>query len=373
VSAVIADRTRVLVIRPDRLGDVILSTPVFNLIKANYPDCHLAVMVKSGVESLLAGLPSVDEVLIYEPEGRHSGIRGFFRLRNEIRERKFRIAVVLQTNWKISAAVFLAGIRYRVGPLSKLHSFLFFNRGLRQHRSLVEMHEADYNLQLLRRIGIRVGSRAVPTSVKVPDEVRQQARDWLVKAGCNPGEDPLVIVHPGMGGSALNWPEPHYVELIRTLLADGRKVLVTAGPTEGKLLDRIREALGPQGEKVMMYGGPGIGAVDFLGGLYSWANLVVAPSTGPLHLAVALGRRVVTFYPPIRVQSAIRWGPYVQDVTRASVLVPEVYCGEDFKCRGNLCNYFPCMKGLLVPQAVRKANEHVAASIAEEKAAEEEI
>jgi ADP-heptose:LPS heptosyltransferase len=366
-----ADRTRVLVIRPDRLGDVILSTPVLSVIKANYPDCHLAVMVKSGVETLLSGLASVDEVMIYDPEGRHAGLRGFFQLYRDIREKKFRIAVVLQTNFKLAAAVFFAGVRYRVGPLSKLHSFLYFNRGLRQHRSLVEMHETDYNLQLLRRIGIRVGSRAIPTSVRVPDEVRARAREWLVKAGCDPGprgKDTLIAVHPGMGGSALNWPEPHYIELIRLLVAEGRKVLVTAGPTEGKLLERIREGLGPLHEKVMFYGGAEIGPIDFLGGLYSWASLVVAPSTGPLHLAVALGRPVLTFYPPIRVQSAIRWGPYVQDDTRAAILVPEVYCGEDFKCRGNLCNYFPCMKSLLVPQAVQKANQLLAASIVEGEA-----
>src|SRR5579885_2048407 len=243
------ERTRVLVVRPDRLGDVILSTPVLTVIKANYPDCHLAVMVKRGVETLLEGLPSVDEVMLYDPEGRHAGIRGFMQLYRDIRDRKFRIAVVLQTNLKIAAAVFLAGVRYRVGPLSKLYSFVFFNRGLRQHRSLVEMHETDYNLQLLRRIGIRVGSRAVPTSVRVPESVRESARQWLIKQGCEPGRDTLVAVHPGMGGSALNWPEPHYIELIRALVSEGRKILITAGPTEGKLLERVREGLGALSEK----------------------------------------------------------------------------------------------------------------------------
>ncbi|HUP58128.1 MAG TPA: glycosyltransferase family 9 protein [Bdellovibrionota bacterium] len=362
---------RVLVVRPDRLGDVILSTPVLSVIKANYPNCHLVVMVKSGVESLLKGLPSVDEVMIYDPDGSHAGVGGFFRLLREIRERKFRIAVVLQTNWRIAAAAFFARIRYRVGPLAKIHSFLFFNRGLRQHRSLVEMHETDYNLQLLRRIGIRVGSRSVLTSVHVSESIREDARRWLERMGWkgpgprNAGE-PLVIVHPGMGGSALNWPETHYVELIRALLREGRKVLVTAGPTEGQLLDRVRAALGDLKDKVMIYGGPGIGGVEFLGGLYSWAHLVVAPSTGPLHLAVALGRPVLTFYPPIRVQSAIRWGPYVPDETRTTIMTPEVYCGEDFRCRGNLCNYFPCMKGVLVTQVAQKANELLTVSLSEE-------
>ena len=163
--------------RPDRLGDVVLSTPVFQVIKEHYPDAKLTVMVKKGVEPLLAGLRTVDEILMYEPEGRHAGLRGFLQPRGAtFASRDFRIAVVLMSHWKIAAAAYFAGVRYRVGPRSKLHSFFFYNRGLRQQRSHVEMHETDYNLQLLRRIGIRVGSRSVPTSVHVSRTPRARRR-----------------------------------------------------------------------------------------------------------------------------------------------------------------------------------------------------
>ncbi len=68
---------------------------------------------------------------------------------------------------------------------------------------------------------------------------------------------------------------------------------------------------------------------------------------------------MLTFYPPIRVQSALRWGPYLADESKASVLVPEIYCGQDFKCLGSLCNYFPCMKGLTVKQALIEAKKQL--------------
>src|SRR4051794_14716214 len=140
---------RILVVRPDRLGDVILSTPVFEVIKRHYPKSHLTALVRKNVIPILKGLPSVDHFIEYDPENKHRGIKGFFRLYSDIRRRHFRFAIVLQSNWKIAFAIFLARVRYRVGPLSKVHSFLFFNRGLRQRRSQVEMHESDYNLQLL--------------------------------------------------------------------------------------------------------------------------------------------------------------------------------------------------------------------------------
>lgn len=198
-------------------------------------------------------------------------------------------------------------------------------------------------------------------------------------------DQPLIVVHPGMGGSALNWPETHYIEFIRALLKEGKQVLLTGGPTEVSLLNRIGDALGPLKEKAIFFSnndpaGGVAGTLQFFAGLISHASLVVAPSTGPLHLAVALDRPVLTFYPPIRVQSAIRWGPYLKDESRASVLVPDVYCGQDFKCLGNLCNYFPCMKSLTVTEALdqtgkqldRQAREKAEAEAAQNREVEKQ-
>jgi heptosyltransferase III len=365
------DTLRILIVRPDRLGDVVLSTPVLDVIKRNYPQSRLTLLVREAVVPVVEGLPSVDEILVYRPEGAHAGLGGIWRLAGEIRQRKFRIAVVLQAGWRVALAVFLAGVRYRVGPLSKLHSYFLYNRGARQRRSQVEMHEADYNLQLLRKLGIRVGTRHVPTSVALAPGAAGRAAEWLRERGFQPGA-PLVVVHPGMGGSALNWPESHYVELLRALVREGRSVLVTSGPAETALVGRLAAALGTAAERIIVYSGSATAeSLGMLGGLLSHASVVVAPSTGPLHVAVALGKPVVTFFPPIRVQSAIRWGPYVKDERAASVLVPEVYCGEDFACRGNLCNYFPCMRTLTVNEALEKVNlmlaralEHAAAPAA---------
>ncbi len=353
---------RILAVRVDRVGDVVLSTPAFQALKRHYPGACLTVMVREAVAPLVRGLPFVDEVLIFDPEGRHRGLRGFLELVSAIRQRRFRIAVCLQSNWKVAAAIFCAGVRYRVGPLSKPHSYLFYNRGVRQRRSQVEMHEADYNLALLRRLGVRAQTRSIAPRVAISVEAKDFAARWLSEQAFA-GDGPLVVVHPAMGGSALNWPDSQYADLIRLLVQHGARVLVTCGPGEGKVSDRIREMLDQKAlEGVRFYGGAGTGPIDRLAALLEGARLVVAPSTGPLHIATALGLPVLSFYPPIRVQSAIRWGPYVADDSRASVLVPEVYCGEDFRCRGNLCNYYPCMKGLTVKQAFDEARRLLTSS-----------
>jgi ADP-heptose:LPS heptosyltransferase len=348
--------TQILVVRPDRLGDVILSTPVIEALKRHYPESRISFLVQESSAPVIRGIPGVDEVLVWDPKGRHSGIEGFFKLVSEIRARKISIGVVMHSQWKIAAALFVAGVRHRVGTLSKPHSYFFYNRGVRQQRSLVEMHETDYNLQLLRRLGVRAGSRYYPVRAHVSEQAREAGRSWLSVHGITAGQDRFIMIHPGMGGSALNWPETHYLELMRALLLEGHRVVLSGGPTEIELMTRLRDGLYELGEKVVLLGGGDAGPIDRFAGVLCWATLLVAPSTGPLHLAVALGVRVMTFYSPIRVQSALRWGPYLADESRASVLVPEVYCGRDFTCRGNLCNYFLCMKGLLVSQALEQVH-----------------
>lgn len=356
----------ILVVRPDRLGDVILSTPVVQVLRRNYPKSRIIMMVREELAPIVRGLEGLDDVMTYDPTGRHAGIRGWFKLVDELRAQKFKISVVLFSHARIASALFVAGVRYRVGPLSRIHSFLFFNKGYRQRRSQVEMHEADYNLQLLRRLGISTETRVVEPKITVSPLARDKMQKWLREAGAKISYDPfaqkhpLLCVHPGMGGSALNWPEEHYVELLKQMLADDQKVVMTLGPNESALGDRIKASLGEYADKLMVYHGA---SIEDLAALLSFSAVMVAPSTGPMHLANALGVRIVTFFPPIRVQSAIRWGPYSVDETRLSVLVPDVYCGEDFKCRGNLCNYYPCMRSLKPSQAVEELRRHLSSYV----------
>ena len=340
---------RILVIRPDRIGDVLLSTPVFEALKSSRPKSHLTVMVRAEIAPLIRGLSTVDEILIYEPNGIHRGIAGWWRLLKDFRRGNYRYGVVLQSVSRIAWALLFSGIRFRVGPLSKIHSYWVYNRGVRQRRSSVEMHEADYNLQLLRRLGVRAQTRSFLTRAQVSPVAQERQRKFL-------GEDAeirqWVAIHPGMGGSALNWPEEHYLDLAKRLVQEpGVGVVISTGPQEGELKKRFESALISQKPRFRFFQGS---QLEDLVGLFSLMDLVVAPSTGPLHLAVALERRVVTFYPAIRVQSAVRWGPYVADDQRASVLVPDAYCGQEFKCRGPTCHAFPCMPSLSVTQALEQ-------------------
>lgn len=342
---------KILAIRVDRLGDMLLTTPALQALKRSFPHAKVTVMVQDWVAPVIRGLPFIDEVLTYEPKGRHRGFEGWLRLRREVASGGFDRVVCFQSERRVSLALRFAGISFRVGPLSKPHTFLCFNHGVRQHRSEVAKHEAEYNIDLLEALGADVNYQGLATHVFISDDVKAQARSWLLAQGL--GGKSFVVVHPGMGGSALNWPTRSYVELVEKLRKKGLPVLVSGGKSESSLLLEVAGASG-----AVVYCAEGQ-AIDYLGGLFAEASVVVAPSTGPLHLAVALGRSVVSFYPPVRVQSAKRWGPWrpLQGQVFTPPIPPEV-CGDPLKCRKESCGSFSCMGKISVDdvyQAVLKA------------------
>jgi len=353
-------KRRILVVRPDRIGDVVLSTPVLEALKRHIPNSEIHLLVRDVVKPVVEHNSFISKILLYSPQSTHRGIGGLWRLIKEIREGQYETVVTLQVAFSVSLAVFLAGIRKRVGPHSKWYSYLFFNKGVRQARSAVEMHEADYNLMLLRRLGVKVPSRQIEPQIIVDADAKERARAFVKSLGL-PDDAPFIVVHPGMGGSALNWPEGYYADLIQRLARKGVPIVVSGSVGEKAVLERV---IGLAKEQyptlpVHVFLGPSSpsGLADLIG-LLSLCKIMVAPSTGPLHVAAALGKDTVSFFSPIKVQSALRWGPYSADESRHEVLVPDALCGQDFKCAGQKCHFYFCMERLGVEEAVKSVIAH---------------
>ncbi len=360
------EKEAVLVVRADRIGDLTLSTPVFKAIQVGMPGSMVSALVHTDMLPVVRHNPHLTEVLTYDPKAAHKGVAGFYRLVRQLRSKRYDTVVHLQMQFKLAAACYFAGIKTRIGPYSKLYSYVFLNNGMKQKRSRVEMHEADYNQMLLRRMGIRVPSRQYDPVVVVDDQAAARIKKWLSDSL---GERKFIVVHPGMRGSALNWPEGYYIDLVAKLAARGHNVVIGGTITETTLLERVKDGalkeLTTLGHKevpgvITVYSSPHshTGLDDYIA-LLSYAGVVVAPSTGPLHLAAALGRSTVSFYPPIKVQSALRWGPYVADESKHSVFVPDALCGRDFDCAGKKCPFYFCMERLSVDDAVDQAELHL--------------
>lgn len=285
---------RVLIVRNDRLGDVLLTTPMARALKAAYRDVHITWLVRSYTAPILKGNPEADAVIV--DDGGPLKV-----LIEKLKAGSFDTAIVSFPRLRPVLALWMAGVPRRIGPASKIYSALLTDR-LWQHRSTGTRHEADHNIDLLKPLG--VPSRRFPTRVVLTDEERSRARKFLESMRLT-FRKPIVFLHPGSGGSSARWPLMSFMELGDQLQEMGYDVVVTGGPGENYqsvMIDHMR--------RIPVFVAAGSVNLRELAALFSWASLVVTNSTGPLHLAVALEVPTVSVFSPLTPCLPERWGPY---------------------------------------------------------------
>jgi ADP-heptose:LPS heptosyltransferase len=328
---------RILIVRTDRIGDVILSTPVIRNLRRAFPEAHLAFLVSPGSREVVEGHPDLDEILVDDAEGAHRGGGGFIELRGTIREKRFDAAVVLHPTLRLAMLAALAGIPLRVGTGYRAYSALF-NRRLREHRRRGPKHELQYNLSLLEPLGIRPVELA-PRVCLAPGD-RAVAERVLEARGLS--RRPFIIIHPGSGGSARDWPLGYFAQLADRIQRDlGVRVLVTGGEQEVGLVGRMVDLTETRPAVVV-----GETTLKQLGALMERAELFVSNSTGPMHLAAAVGTRVLAFFPTLFGCRARRWGPWGEGHIVMEPPVPE--CP---RCEPEKCRYGDCMRMIAVEDA----------------------
>jgi heptosyltransferase I len=309
----------ILLVRMDKLGDLVLSLPV---------DEHPVFAGQNIQWFITKGLGFVAEQSAPKRTATEFGRRfspfEFARMVSWLRHNQPEIVVLLHNPWWVSLAMWWAGVPIRMGRHSQWHSFLFVNLPIKQRRSAADRHESDFNFDLVewgfsklgflrtRRLEFikKTFLRLVP-----PNPFGTLSSRGLQSRG-------FRIVHPGMGGSALNWPTAYYRELIEKLAKDN-PVLITGTKADQKYLAGLEDLKGMTNVKWIVGELKSSELLDLL----SEARSVIAPSTGVLHLAAALGTPTVGLYSPRRVEHPRRWGPRG---AKATFLVPAVQDAEMF-------------------------------------------
>lgn len=322
----------VLIVRTDRIGDVVLTLPMIPVLRAHFPSCRITMLVRPYTSELIAGTTGLDQIIHYdEREDR----KGFWRLLGEIRGQRFDLAVVSHPKFRIALLLFLAGIPKRVGSGYRWYSFLF-NERVFEHRKTAEKHESEYNISLLRSIGIDV--RDVPNiSLAIPDAARAMAIAELKSVGISEA-DRFVVLHPGSGGSARDWSAERFGELAKRLADEGIKVVVSGDEKERPLVEKVAER--SQGTAKVLIGRFNL---KQLAAFLALPRAFVSNSTGPLHIAAVVGTPVVAMYPPIRECSAKRWGPLTDK--KVILSADNKLCP---RCKGGPCQGNDCMDQITV-------------------------
>lgn len=335
---------RVLLCRPDNAGDVVLTGPAVRAVAASASQvAFLAGPIGASAAELL---PGVDGTVVYEaPWISHDPMpvdRGReLALVDRVVELGVDQAVIFtsfhQSPLPLALLLRLAGVPTVAAISDDYPGSLLDVR----HRIADDVHEVERNLSLVARLGYRLPAG---------DDGRLRLRRPALGGESPAGSHGYVVVHPGASVPARAWSPDRHSDLVDLLLAEGWRVAVTGGASEGQLTAAAA-------------GAPRPGVVD-LGGRTDLATLlevlagaaaVVTGNTGPAHLAAAVGTPVVGLYAP--TVPAARWRPWG---------VPHLLLGDQViacaGCRATVCPQpsHPCI-GKVTPAAVLAAVRRVVA------------
>jgi len=318
---------KILLVRPDRLGDLILSLPVASTLKKIYPRIVIHFLASHYNAQVFNFSPDVDNyILMTESDGKPLKVE---KLIGVLEAESYAVALFLKPSWLSAFAAYIAGIPIRVGTWRRPYSLLF-NIRENVRRKYSGIHEVDLNLMMLRPFGIDVELGTVTPSLKT---------------GFVDGEDDIglgvdnnyMVIHPFSKGSAPNWPIQSYLRLADMLSENIAVVITGQYNSQLDISDRIYNLVNKT-------------SFNQLVSVISRAKLFISGSTGPLHLAAALGTPSLALYPDHPNLGPQRWGPRGEKV---AVLTSCKQNGHKYSIKNNGNN--DCMKSIKVNTVFEKA------------------
>lgn len=313
---------RVLVARIDRIGDVVLSTPIPREIKRQYPDSFVSVLIRNYTKDIYLNNPHVDEIILFDGEDEKNP-KSFWQLIKEIRKHKFTHVFMLLPNERLNWILFFSGIPNRIGVGHKLYQILSFSKYVDRKKYIPLRHEADYCLDMVRKIGIEPQSLN-PEIFLTSEEINTSKE---LKRKLSPNGEKLVGINTTSGKSSPNLKPEEYKKLILQLLDyKNIRIVVTDNlpPEEIRILSNViylnvgctlREAI-----------------INF-----STLDMLVSASTGPMHICAALKVPTVSLFCPLTACSPKLWGPLGN---KSDIILPEEnYCSSVCPGDPHICDF----------------------------------
>ena len=294
----IAPGDKLLISRTDRLGDLILALPLVQTLKARYPSTRMEVLTSDYAAPILKYHPAVDGVMTVNHALLASNREYRAELTRALASAGYKAVIVLYPEKNICRIFWRAGIPLRIGTAGRFHS-IYFNRRLFHRRNPSTRHESGYNLDFLKFF--EDGESSPIPEIHIAGEEKSRAAQFLQSQGI--GTD-FVVIHPGSGGSAHKWPLDNFLRLYDYMVKSGIEAVITGSKEEGAEIIALARRMNITIKEITSKTD-----LRMLAAVLARARATVANSTGPLHLAAAVGTRVVGLYPRNKIMSPVRWGP----------------------------------------------------------------
>ncbi len=284
----------IAIVRTDKIGDMILTLPLMKAIKTHYHDKNITIITRRYAAEYLELIP--EDFRILRIEDYPKGIRSIFQ------SYEFDSVFFPRPVLEEIFAAFRSRIPLRIGSAYRAYS-AFVNHKVRDHRKVSNYHEAEYNVRMLESIT----NQKYQTELYTP-EVGTETKNSLNNVLQLNSNDKFIIVHPGSGGSARDLP----ILTLKDALRDVESVInltfvITGIDGEKSICDELSTSLG---NSINLCGKLSLSEMV---ALIERSEGMIANSTGVVHIAASLKKKVLGFYPNSPHISMKRWGPYATE------------------------------------------------------------
>ncbi len=303
---------RILIIRVDKLGDFCHSLPAISLLKRSMPNAQIDVIVSPLIKPLAEQFDFIDNILIYK--------KGDPELVNTIKAQNYQAALVMHSHKDMTKIIKEANIPYRLGQRRKWFQYLYTHRAP-LNRSACLKPEWRYCTD---HVEYFLCQHHIP-----PADIKQRLWDissdkaqWQSFYG-KTSDEQLIFIHPGSGGSEGSISPKQFADMANIIATQSQaeiKFIITFGPGEEALADNVVELISVHGHTAIP-AKPIKDIGEFSRSLVA-ADMMIAGSTGPLHVASLHNAMTVGFYPHESRDDKIRWQTLSDDCNRLSFSPP---------------------------------------------------
>ena len=317
---------RVLVVKLRHLGDVLLTSPVFTVLKNHAPHLEIDALVYRDTEPMLSGHPAVANLFTidrgWKQEDWTAQMAHEWRLLRALRARHYDLIVHLTENPRGAVLSLLLKPPYSVArDYPARRGRLWRNSFTHLYQSPGRRHTVEKHLDALRRIGIYPRPDERRLTLVPGAEAERSVRELLARHGLMPGG--FIQLHPTSRWMFKSWDADKNAALIAALQEAGESVVLTAAPSEPELQYVARVTARLKRPVVDLSGKLNL---KQLAALTAQARCFVGVDSVPMHIAAAMGTPTVVLFGP---SGEFEWGPWQ---VKSQVLTsdhPCRPCGQD--------------------------------------------
>lgn len=293
---------KILLVRTDRIGEFLLTTPAIRAVRQAFPEAEITLIVGKNSYEIIEGSSLVNSIIKFEPTLSEGHLLDQLKFFKTIKGLRFDMAIIFNPSKFFNIISFLAGIPVRVGYDRKL-GFLLTHR-IEDKKYLCEKHEVEYNLELTAAAGVPAGDKRPDFPLTDSAEKKVEA---LLASNATGANRTIIAVHPSVSNPDKMWPAERFAIICDRLAADFNAKIILIGAADER---RIAEEVKAKMDKDVLDLTGALGLKE-LGAFLKRCAILISNDSGPVHIAAALGVPTVVFFGESRPGgSSKRWGPY---------------------------------------------------------------